>query len=56
MSLGISSRTFALGLAVVAVIFAANSLHPAVFALAELQIDDLRINALPPLLAFDPVL
>jgi adenylate cyclase len=48
MSLGISSRTFILGLAVVGVIFAANSLHPAVFALAELQIDDLRINSLPP--------
>ena len=47
MSLGISSRTFILGLAVVAVIFAANSLHPAVFALAELQIDDLRTNSLP---------
>lgn len=47
MSLGISSRTFILGLAVVALVFAANSLHPAVLALAELQIDDLRTNSLP---------
>jgi adenylate cyclase len=46
MSLGISGRTFILGLAVIAVIFAANSQHPAALALAELQIDDLRTNSL----------
>jgi hypothetical protein len=46
---GTVGRTVTLGIIVVAVIFAADSKHPAVIARAELQIDDLRMNAQPAL-------
>ena len=49
MPFGIAGRTMMLGIAAIAVIFAVNSRHPAVIALAELQIDDLRVNARPAL-------
>ena len=44
---GAVGRTVTLGIIVVAVIFAVDSRHPAVIARAELQIDDLRMNARP---------
>ena len=49
MPFGIAGRTMMLGIAAIAVIFAVNPRHPAVIALAELQIDDLRANARPAL-------
>jgi adenylate cyclase len=49
MYFGTTGRTVMLGVAVIAVIFAVSSWHPAVLALAELQIDDLRMKSRPAL-------